>query len=99
MSAYGIYIRERTRDPEEMKTYAEMAQPLLNDADVTVLAAYGVQDVLEGPAPEGVVIVRFPSLESQSRLLRQPGYRAAVRRRFLGADYRSLLVEGLDDME
>ena len=55
MSAYAIFIRERTRNAGELQTYAEMVAPLLGVTDATVLAAYGPQDVLEGASPEGVV--------------------------------------------
>jgi uncharacterized protein (DUF1330 family) len=97
MSAYAIFIRERTRNPAEMETYAEMVTPLLGITDATVLAAYGALEGLEGPSPEGVVIVRFPSLEAGRAFYDSPAYQAAVKHRFLGADYRSFLVQGIDD--
>jgi uncharacterized protein (DUF1330 family) len=96
MSAYAIFIRERTRNPDELQTYADMVTPLLGDADATVLAAYGLQVVVEGAAPEGVVIVRYPSMEAARAFYDSPDYQAAVRHRFLGADYRSIFVEGID---
>ncbi|PPQ19538.1 DUF1330 domain-containing protein [Bradyrhizobium sp. AC87j1] len=97
MSAYAIFIRERTRNPGELRTYADMVSPLLNITEATILAAYGPQDVLEGPSPEGVVIVRFPTIEAGRAFYDSAEYRAAVQHRFLGADYRSILVQGIDD--
>jgi uncharacterized protein (DUF1330 family) len=96
MSAHAIFIRERTRNAGELKTYAGMVTPLLGSTDATVLAAYGPQDVLEGASPEGVVIVRFPTLEAARAFYDSPEYQAAVRHRFLGADYRSIIVQGID---
>jgi uncharacterized protein (DUF1330 family) len=96
MSAYAIFIRERTRNPDEMKAYADRVTPILSSLDATVLAAYGPLQVLEGPAPEGVVIVKFPSMEAARAFYDGPAYQAAVRHRFLGADFRALLVQGLD---
>lgn len=96
MSAYAIFIRERTRDQGEMQTYAELVTPLLSTTDATVLAAYGPQEVVEGAAPEGVVIVKFPSLEAGRAFYNSPEYQAAVRHRYLGADYRSFFVQGVD---
>lgn len=97
MSAYAIFIRERTRNPAELETYAEMVTPLLAGTAATVLAAYGPLEVLEGALPEGVVIARFPTMEAARVFYDSPQYQAAVRHRFLGADYRSLIVQGIDD--
>ncbi|WP_299013844.1 DUF1330 domain-containing protein [uncultured Caulobacter sp.] len=73
-SAYAIFIRERTRNPNELQAYAEKAIPLLEIVDVTILAAYGRQDVLEGPTPEGVVIARFPTIEAGRAFYDSPAY-------------------------
>jgi len=96
MSAYAIFIRERTRNVGELQTYAEMVTPILGAAEATVLAAYGPQDVLEGASPEGVVVVRFPTMQAARAFYDSPEYQAAVRHRFLGADYRSIVVQGTD---
>jgi uncharacterized protein (DUF1330 family) len=97
MSAYAIFIREHTRNRDEMQNYADMVTPILGSIDATVLAAYGPQQILEGPAHEGVVIVKFSSLEAGRAFYDSPAYQAAVQHRFLGADYRSFLVQGLDN--
>lgn len=73
-----------------------MVTPLLGITQATVLAAYGPQDVLEGASPEGVVIVRFPTMQAARAFYDGAEYQAAVRHRFLGADYRSILVQGVD---
>ncbi|WP_027685610.1 DUF1330 domain-containing protein [Rhizobium leguminosarum] len=96
MTAYAIFIREKTRDPAEMLNYAALAAPLLAKSQATVLAAYGPQDVLEGAAPEGVVVVTFPTMEAARAFYDGAEYRAAVRHRFLGADYRSFILQGVD---
>jgi len=96
MSAYAIFIRERARDPEELKTYAELVTPLLATSGATVLAAYGALDGLEGPTAEGVVMARFDTMEAARAFYDSPEYQAAVKHRFLGADYRSMIVEGID---
>ncbi|MBR1324701.1 uncharacterized protein (DUF1330 family) [Bradyrhizobium ottawaense] len=96
MSVYAIFIRERTRNAGELETYAEMVTPLLGNSGATVLAAYGAQDVLEGPSPEGVAMVSFPTMETARTFYDSPQYQAAVRHRFLGADYRSIIVQGVD---
>ncbi len=96
MSAYAIFIRERVRDASELKVYADLVTPLLATSGATVVAAYGTLDPLEGAAPEGVVIARFETMEAARAFYDSPEYQAALKHRFLGADYRSMIVEGLD---
>ena len=62
---------------------------------MSVLAAYGRQEVLEGPDAEGVVIVEFPSFEEAKAWYESPAYRDAREHRFRGADYRAMIVEGV----
>ena len=95
MSAYVIFIRERTLDPSELEVYAQLAPPSLEGWPIKFLAAYGRQDVLEGPAPEGVAIAEFPSLEEARRWYDSPAYQNAARHRIKGATYRGLVVEGV----
>jgi len=95
MPAYVIFIRERTLDQSEFDTYAKMAGPSLEGLPIKFLAAYGRQEVLEGPAPDGVAIAEFPSLEEAKQWYESPAYQAAARHRFKGATYRGLIVEGV----
>jgi uncharacterized protein (DUF1330 family) len=95
MPAYVIFIRERTLDQSELDTYATMAPPTLEGLPIKFLAAYGRQEVLEGPAPEGVAIAEFPSLEEAKHWYESPAYQAAARHRLKGATYRGLVVEGI----
>ena len=95
MPAYVIFIRERTLDRSELEAYARMAPPSLEGWPIKLLAAYGHQDVLEGPEPEGVAIAEFPSLEDARRWYDSPAYREAREHRFKGANYRAFIVQGV----
>ena len=95
MPAYVIFIRERTLDQSELDAYARLARPSLEGLPIKFLAAYGRQDVLEGPSPEGVAIAEFPSMEEARRWYQSPAYQAAPQHRFKGATYRGLIVEGI----
>jgi uncharacterized protein (DUF1330 family) len=95
MAAYGIFIRESTQDQAELDVYSQMAGATLEGHPVKVLAAYGRQEVLEGPAVEGVVIVEFPSIEAAREWYDSPAYRVAREHRFKGATYGAVIVEGL----
>jgi uncharacterized protein (DUF1330 family) len=99
MAAYAVFIREITRDPAEMETYSRMVGETLAGHRVKVLAAYGHQQVLEGPRVEGAVILEFPSMEEAKAWYDSPAYQEAREHRFQGADYRAVLVEGLSPWE
>ena len=95
MATYAVFIREMTRDPAEMQIYAGKAGGTLAGHPVQVLAAYGKQEVLEGPQAEGVVILEFPSMAAAKAWYDSPAYREAREHRFQGADYRAIFVEGV----
>lgn len=95
MAAYAVFIRECTRDDAELAAYTPKAAASMDGQPMTVLAAYGRQEVLEGPPVEGVVIVEFPSIEAAKTWYDSPAYREAREHRFRGADYRAVIVEGL----
>ena len=95
MSAYVIFIREQTHDRAELDAYAKAAGPAREGVPFRPLAAYGRQQVLEGPVPEGVAIAEFPSFEAARQWYASPAYQQAAQHRFKGATYRGLIVEGL----
>jgi uncharacterized protein (DUF1330 family) len=94
MPAYVIFIREVTFDKTEFDAYVAAAPASLEGLPVKFLAAYGRHEALEGPAPEGVAIAEFPSMEEARRWYDSPAYQAAAQHRFKGAIYRGLIVEG-----
>ena len=95
MTAYAVFIRESTENPSELETYSEKVGDTLTGHPVSVLAAYGCQEVLEGPEVEGVVILEFPSLEAAKAWYNSPAYREVRKHRFQGATYRAVIVEGV----
>jgi uncharacterized protein (DUF1330 family) len=95
MAAYVVFVRDRTNNPSELATYSQKVGSALVGHPVTVLAAYGRHEVLEGPAVEGVVILEFPSFDEAKAWYDSPAYREVREHRFKGADYRAVIVEGL----
>ena len=63
IATYIVFTRESTRDASELEIYSQNVGPTLAGHPVTVLAAYGRHEVLEGPGVEGVVILEFPSFD------------------------------------
>jgi uncharacterized protein (DUF1330 family) len=95
MAAYVVFTREKMRNSEEYERYREKARAAAAGQPVKRLALYGKHEVLEGPAMEGAVILEFPTVEAAKAYYNSPAYQDAVRHRFLGADYRVFIVEGI----
>ncbi len=95
MAAYIVFVRESTRNASELETYSQQVDAALAGHPITVLAAYGRHEVLEGPDVEGVVILEFPSFEEAKAWYDSPLYREVREHRFRGADYRAVIVEGV----
>jgi uncharacterized protein (DUF1330 family) len=94
MAAYIVFTRESTRNAAELATYSQKVGDTLAGHPVTVLAAYGRQEVLEGPEVEGVVILEFPTFGEAQAWYNSPAYREVREHRFRGSEYRAVIVEG-----
>lgn len=95
MTVYVVFTREKTTDPSELEVYRSKARDSMTDHPVTRHAAYGCQEVLEGPEVEGVVILSFPTFEEAKSWYDSPAYVDAREHRFKGAEYRAVIVEGI----
>ncbi len=95
MTAYVILIREATRDAAELKLYGEKAKAARGDHKIAQLAFYGPHQALEGPDPEGVVILQFDDMAAARAWYDSPAYQEALTHRLKGADCRTLIVEGV----
>ena len=96
MSAYVVFLRERTLDAGELDTYAKEAPAAREGHDLTPLAFYDDFEVLEGPTIEGGVILRFPDMQAARSWYHSPAFQAARAHRFKGAEYRVVLLDGID---
>ena len=96
MPSYVVFTRERLRNREEYETYRSKSLAANAGHEFKARALYGRHEVLEGPAIEGAVILEFASMEAARAYYGSDEYQDAVRHRFLGADYRVFIVEGLD---
>jgi len=96
MTAYAVFLFEKTTDPRELEAYAAKVPATSEGHELTPLALYGVHEVLEGRATEGVVLLHFPSMEQAKAWYHSPAYQEAAAHRHAGSEYRVILVEGLD---
>ena len=95
MSAYVVFTRERTRDQAEMDTYSKMAGAAMAGQEVKPHVIYGKCETVEGAPIEGAVIIEFPTTDAAKAWYNSPAYTAARAHRYLGADYRCFITEGL----
>ena len=95
MAVYVVFTREKMRNPEEYERYREKAGSAAQGHPLKPLALYGKYEMLEGSAIEGAVILEFPTVDAAKTYYNSPAYQDAVKHRFLGADYRVFIVEGL----
>lgn len=94
MPAYVIAIRDKTTDPAELAEYGRKAGEA-RTPDLKILAR-GSGEALEGPPPEGVILIGFDSKESARAWYDSPGYAEARAHRLKGADYQMILLDGVD---
>jgi uncharacterized protein (DUF1330 family) len=100
MPAYMLFLREdAVTDPEAMQIYSAMnrqsAGAFVEQYGIKPLAVYGATEAFEGEAPDGIVLLEFPSTQDARAWYDSPEYQAAVALRKQGAQYRALLIEGL----
>ncbi|WP_249979207.1 DUF1330 domain-containing protein [Vreelandella olivaria] len=98
MPAYIVLTREHTHDTQEMERYSEKAKAARAGHDPQPLAFYGDFEVLEGSSMEGAVILRFPDMVAARAWYQSPAYQEARKHRFLGADYRVFIVDGIEQL-
>ena len=98
MTAYMLLIRdEPVRDPDAMAEYQRINRENMAElgATMTPLVVYGAVEALEGPNPDGVLVLQFPTVEDAKAWYESPAYQAALPQRKKAADYRAMIVQGL----
>jgi uncharacterized protein (DUF1330 family) len=96
MPAYVIVTRQGPlRDQAAYDEYVRIGSEnrVANNMNVKVL--YGAIQPLEGKAPDGVVILEFPSMDEAKAWYDSPEYQAAVPHRIASGDWSAMIVEGV----
>jgi uncharacterized protein (DUF1330 family) len=94
MTAYVVFLRESPiHTPSEMAEYQRKGQLNPRDPNMLPLAVYGPQITLEGEAPDGAVILQFPTVEDAQAWYNGP-YKETALHRQAAADYRGFIIEG-----
>lgn len=95
MPAYITFIREKMLDQSEFDIYLQMVTATMEGHPINILAAYGEQVILEGPAVEGVVIVEFPTIADAKKWYYSEAYQDAALHRHKGSVYTGVIVQGV----
>lgn len=100
MSAYIIVTRESpVRDEARFAEYGRLnrnnAAQFQSEFGIKPLSVYGQVEPLEGAAPDGIVLLEFPTVEKARAWYHSPAYQEALMLRLGTADWRLTLVEGL----
>jgi uncharacterized protein (DUF1330 family) len=101
MTAYLIVYRESpVRDEAAITEYSrrnmENATEYQAQFGTKPLVVYGRSEALEGPAPDGIVMLEFPTLEAAKGWYDSPACQATLPLRLTSAaDWRVVIVEGL----
>jgi uncharacterized protein (DUF1330 family) len=101
MTAYLIVYRETpVTDPDAIQEYSRRNRENAGESQAKFgtrpLVVYGRCEGLEGPAPDGVVVLQFPTMEAARGWYESPAYQEAIPFRQKAAQWRAVLVEGLD---
>ncbi len=99
MAAYAIFIRNTPAHSAEGLT----AYQTMNRENVGAYLAHGIKPLvrygaitpLEGCAPDGIVILEFPTLKAAQNWYDSPEYQTALPLRLAASDYTAFIVEGL----
>lgn len=95
MSAYLVVIRKGPiTDEAAMAEYQKRTREMTGDYGLVPRVVYGATESLEGAAPDGVIMVEFPSMEKAREWYHSDEYQAAVKYRLAAADYDAFIVEG-----
>jgi uncharacterized protein (DUF1330 family) len=95
MVAYVIFIKEKTKKQAEVELYKQMAPAGMAGHPITFRIAHGRKEVVEGPDCEDIMMLEFPTFEEAKTWYCNPAYQAASEHRFKGADYRTIIIEGV----
>ena len=95
MTAYIVFTRTKTLDQRELEAYWAGIKETMKGHPIEILVAYGNHEVLEGDPIEGIVIARFPTVETAKHWYHSAAYQSVAKHRQKGAIYQGLIVEGV----
>mgnify|MGYP006053525459 CR=1 FL=1 len=96
MPAYIIVMREEpVRDADAMHQYQTLTRQVQTEIRPLPRVIYGTVEGLEGEAPDGVVMLEFPSLQEAHDWYHSGDYQRALPHRLQAAKHRAFIVDGV----
>ena len=96
MPAYLFALRRgAVKDPQAMTEYQQRTRAMKASFDMAPRIVYGDIQLLEGTAPDGVILLEFPDVDEARAWYENPEYQDAVPFRQQAADYDVFIVEGI----
>lgn len=96
MPAYLIVTREEPlQDEDAYAEYQRRTRQMTNKHPLTPRVIYGDITNLEGPEPDGVIMLEFPTVADAEAWYQDPQYQAALPHRLKSAKFRAFIVAGL----
>jgi len=96
MPAYIFALRkEPVKNSDAMAEYQRRTREIKTTFDMVPRIIYGDIHRLEGNAPDGVILLEFPTLKEARAWYENPQYQDALPFRQQAADYDMFIVEGL----
>ena len=95
MPAYFIVFRDEMKNADQYAAYGQKARASFAGHDMKALVANGAVTPLEGAAPDGVVVLEFPTVEAAKAWYHSPAYQAVIGERFAATTGRAVIVEGV----
>lgn len=99
MPAYMIFTRTGpVTDQAEMDAYSaanRASMEKFRSFGFKPLSVYGTLEAVEGPSPEGIVLLEFPTAQAARDWYACPEYQSAMQHRMRGAPYTAVIIEGL----
>lgn len=101
MSAYLIVYRETPiTDPEAIAKYSQSnrdnAAYFQSEFHAQPLVVYGRSEAPEGANPDGITMMKFPTYADAKAFYESPAYQQVIPFRQQAAEWRVVIVEGLD---
>ncbi len=97
MPAYLYALRKGpVKDAQAMAEYQRRTRAMTATFDMTPRVVYGEVQVLEGSAPDGVILLEFPTVEEARAWYENPEYQEAIPFRQQAADYDVFIVQGFE---
>lgn len=95
MPAYIIVMREEpVADAAAFAQYQTLTRQMTVPTRPMPRVVYGQLQALEGDAPDGVVMLEFPSMDEARSWYFSADYQQALPHRLRSAKHRAFLVEG-----